>query len=258
MTISPYSGKPESSWLGTTQQLISSHPLKSPELLDAATTAWATLWQTTVGTGAISVRLSDLRVPATIVGYFFEVLLARELERRAPTSWRGNLSKEDKDLVYIPDPAFSVEIKTSGQAGFKVFGNRSYGQKSGTDLIPKKEKSGFYITVNFYHRTLTLIRFGWIDASDWDPQEAPTGQMAGLKPAVYENKLVPIPGAYRQHAPVILLDSVGPSTSEQLRKLGISTIGDLLRFDQELPDIVTRIRRKNQKFLDGCVEPAPP
>ena len=47
----------------------------------------------------------------------------------------------------------------------------------------KKEKSGFYITVNFFNQTLTLMRFGWIDADDWDPQEAPTGQMAGLKQA---------------------------------------------------------------------------
>ena len=119
MTTSPYSEKPESSWLNITQQLVNSHPLKSTELLDAATTAWAMLWQTTVGSGSISVKLSELRVPATIVGYFFEVLLARELERRAPTLWRGNLSKEDKDLVYVPDSAFSIEIKTSGQAGYK-------------------------------------------------------------------------------------------------------------------------------------------
>jgi hypothetical protein len=90
LTTSPYAGKPESSWLGITQQLINDHPLKSAELLDAAKTAWATLWQSTVGTGALSVKPSDLRVPATIVGYFFEVLLARELERRTPTLWRGN------------------------------------------------------------------------------------------------------------------------------------------------------------------------
>lgn len=44
MKTSPYSGKPESSWLGITQQLVNSHPLKTTELLDAATTAWATLW----------------------------------------------------------------------------------------------------------------------------------------------------------------------------------------------------------------------
>ncbi len=81
MTTSPYAGKPESTWLSVTQQLVNNHPLKTAELLDAATTAWATPWQTTVGTGSLSVKLSDLKVPATIVGYFFEVLLARELDR---------------------------------------------------------------------------------------------------------------------------------------------------------------------------------
>jgi hypothetical protein len=257
MTTSPYAGKPESTWLSVTQQLVNSHPLKTAELLDAATTAWATLWQTTVGTGSLSVKLSDLRVPATIVGYFFEVLFARELERRAPTLWRGNLSKEDKDLVHVPDPTFSIEIKTSGQAGFKVYGNRSYGQKPGTELPQKKEKSGYYITVNFFNQTLTLIRFGWIDAADWDPQEAPTGQMAGLKQAVYDSKLIPIPGPYRQHAPVLLLDGVGHSTADQLAQLGIATIGDLLRYGEELPGRLSRIKQKNQKFLDECTETPP-
>ena len=254
MATSPYAGKRESAWLGITQRIVSSHPLKFAELLDAATTAWATLWQTTVGAGTLSAKLSDLKVPATIVGYFFEVLLARELERRAPILWRGNLSKEDKDLVYIPDPAFSIEIKTSGQAGFKVYGNRSYGQKTGAEIVAKKEKSGYYITVNFFHQTLTLIRFGWIDADDWDPQLSPTGQMAGLKQAVYDKKLIPIPGTYRQHAPVLLLDGVGPSTVKHLAPLGINTIGDLLRYEKELPDRLSRIRQKNQKFLDECAE----
>lgn len=257
MTPSPYAGKPQSAWLGITQKLVSNHPLKSAELLDAATTAWATLWQTTVGTGSLSVKLSDLKVPATIIGYFFEVLLARELERRTPTLWRGNLSKEDKDLVYIPDPAFSVEIKTSGQAGFKVYGNRSYGQKSGTDVAPKKEKSGYYITVNFYNQTLSLIRFGWIDAADWDPQEAPTGQMAGLKQPVYDHKLLSLPGTYRQHAPVLLLDGVGPPTADQFAQLGITTIGDLIRYEEELPSRLSRIKQRNQKFLDECTEMPP-
>ena len=82
MTSSPYSGKPESAWLAVTQQLIENHPLKPHVILDAAITAWGTLWQTTVGTGFLAVKLAALRVPATVVGYFFEVLLARELERR--------------------------------------------------------------------------------------------------------------------------------------------------------------------------------
>jgi hypothetical protein len=253
MTASPYSGRPESSWLAITQDLVRRHPLKPDVLLEAAITTWGTLWQSTVGTGPLSVRLADLRVPATIVGYFFEVLLARELERRDPL-WRGNQSKEEKDLVYIPDPGFSVEIKTSGQSGFKIYGNRSYGQKAGTGLLAKKEKSGFYITANFVNQTLTLLRFGWIDAEDWDPQEAPTGQMAGLKQTVYKYKLIPITGSYRQQAPVLLLSGVGPTIGKQLADLGIHTIGDLLRYQGELPGRLVRLIEDNRALLDGCTD----
>ena len=92
--VSPYADKAVSDWPAITRKLVESHPLKTAELLHAATTTWATLWQTTVGTGATAVKLSDLRVPASIVGYFFELLFARELQRRAPTLWRGNRSKE--------------------------------------------------------------------------------------------------------------------------------------------------------------------
>jgi hypothetical protein len=253
MTSSPYAGKPESSWLGITQQLINNHPLKPQIIREAALTAWGTLWQTTVGTGSLSVKLTDLRVPATVVGYFFEVLLARELERRDPL-WRGSQSKDEKDLVYLRDPALSIEIKTSGQAGFKVYGNRSFGQKAASDLLVKKEKSGFYITVNFFGQTLTLIRFGWIDADDWDPQEAPTGQMAGLKQAVYDYKLIPIPGSYRQQVPVLLLDGVGPVIQARLAELGIHTAGDLFVYQGQLPSRLDRIVQKNRTFLDGCVD----
>jgi len=252
MAESPYSGKPESDWLSITEELIVAHPLKRCVLLDAALSAWDMLWQTTVGAGSIVVRLSELRVPASIVGYFFEVLLARELERREPAVWHGNQSKNEKDLVYAPSPGFSIEIKTSGQCGYKVYGNRSYGQKSIDDLGIKKEKSGYYITVNFYERTLTLIRFGWIDADDWDAQEAPTGQMSGLRKAVYDYKLIPIPGSYRQRAPVSLLDGVGPTTASQLSAIGIHIIADLLSFPGELPSRLARIREKNQKLLSGC------
>jgi hypothetical protein len=252
---SPYTDKPESEWLGITKQLIESHPLKTADLLNAAITTWSMLWQTTVGAGSVAVKLSDLRVPATIVGYFFEVLFARELGRRAPELWRGNRSKDEKDLVYLPDPSFSVEIKASGQHGFKVYGNRSYGQKSENALLAKKEKSGFYITVNFYEQTLTLVRFGWIDESDWDAQAAPTGQMAGLKQAVYDGKLLPLPGVYRQHAPVLLLEGVGEKMSLEFGKHAIKTLGDLIHHEAALPDRLARIKRDNEQFLNGCLDP---
>jgi hypothetical protein len=228
MKESPYSGKAEPEWLAITEKLVVSHPLERGLLRDAVIKTWSTLWQTTVGAGETSVKLTDLSVPATVVGYFFEVLLARELERREPAQWHGTQSKEQKDLVYIPDPDFSIEIKTSGQAGFKVYGNRSHGQKSENELLVKKEKSGYYITVNFLGQILTLIRFGWIDAEDWDPQKAPTGQMAGLRDSVYKFKLISIPGSYRRQTPVSLLQGVGPAMSAQLAQLGIHTIGEMM------------------------------
>jgi hypothetical protein len=254
MTTSPYPGRPESAWLGITTKLIDKHPLKRGVLLQAAISTWGTLWQTTVGSGQTSVRLANLRVPATIVGYFFEILFAMEMERREPTVWRGSQSKDEKDLVYLPDPAYSVEIKTSGQCGFKVYGNRSYGQRSARDLPAKKEKSGYYITVNFFDQMLTLLRFGWIDADDWDPQQAPTGQMAGLGKGVYDYKLLSIPGSYRQRAPVIVLDGVGPKTEERLAGIGIRTVGELMHYAGELPRALSRIKDSNADFLADCID----
>ncbi len=254
MTQSPYAGKPESSWPRITQRVVAGHPLKVSDLLDASLAAWDTLWQTSIGTGDTSVQLSGLKVPATIVGYFFEILFCREMERCHPKLWRGSQSKQEKDLVYLPDPSYSIEIKASGQAGYRVFGNRSYGQKSADALLAKKEKSGFYLTANFYQQTLTLLRFGWIDADDWIPQAAPTGQMAGLRQQVYKHKLIPIEGAYRQQAPLILLAGVGKSTAEQCGQLGLHTIGDLLRFTGTLPTRVARIKDFNSNFLNGCYD----
>jgi hypothetical protein len=254
MMASPYAGRPESEWLDITRRLIASHPLGESLLRDAAIGAWASLWRTRIGSGAASVEIADLRVPATVVGYFFEVLLARELEHRQPNLWRGNWSKEEKDLVYIPDPSMSVEVKTSGQAGFKIYGNRSYGQKVENELLAKKEKSGYYITVNFHNQDLTLIRFGWIDAEDWDPQKAPTGQMAGLRDAVYRYKLIPISGAYRRATPIQLLDRVGPARARQFESLGIRTIGDLLDFRDGLPPALELIRTKNLRLLEGSTD----
>jgi hypothetical protein len=249
MRKSPYSGKPEKSWPAITRKLVAAHPLKMGDLLDAAEMTWARVWQSTVGRGRTSIPLAELRVPATIVGYFFEVLLARELSVRYPKSWAGSQSKEQKDLVYIPDSTFSVEIKASGQRGLKIYGNRSYGQKSENELLVKKEKSGYYLTVNFYRQALTLLRFGWIDADDWDPQLAPTGQMAGLKKAVYDGKLIAISGVYRQRAPAILLNGVGPKMAEDLAAIGIETIGDLLAFSGELPKRFERVVASISRFL---------
>jgi hypothetical protein len=201
---------------------------------EVALAAWKMLWETSIGSGDAAVPLDELRVPATVVGYFFEVLFARELQNRYPEDWRGNESGEEKDLVYLKDPALSVEVKTSGQLGDRVYGNRSYGQVAEDVELVKKEKSGYYITANFYQRTLTLLRVGWIDAGDWKPQSSPTGQMAGLPDSVYQHKLVVIPGEYRLEGPVELLKGVGPKTAQKFQALDIRTIRELLDFAGDL------------------------
>ena len=257
MSTSPYSGNPGPAWLATTRRLIASHPLPVTELRDTCLVVWERLWRTTIGEPPHAIPLGVLDVPATVVGYFFEVLLAHELAARHPTTWRGNASKGEKDLVCMTKPEMSFEIKTSGQLGYKVYGNRSHGQKSDPETAVKKEKSGYYATVNFFGSILTLVRFGWLDATDWIPQQSQTGQMAGLGSEVYDYKLIPVPGSYRACGPVRLLRNVGERTDAMLNDLGIDTIGDLLAAGTSLGSVAEKILSSNHDFLVGCVDIPP-
>lgn len=54
-------------------------------------------------------------------------------------------------------------MKTSGQLGLNLYGNRSYGKKVENKNKEKKNKLDFHITVNFYQDQITLLRHGWID-----------------------------------------------------------------------------------------------
>ena len=233
---SPYAELPVEKWGPKTKQLIRQHPLGVEAIEKVAMTSWDTLWSTKIGRGKTAIRLDQMDVPATVAGYFFEKLFVRELQSRFPVEWRGAKSKDEKDIVYMPDSRFSIEMKTSGQLGTKVYGNRSYGQKpADTSIISKAEKSGYYITANFYKKTLILLRFGWIDASDWKPQASPTGQAASLPNEVYQHKLVEIAGAYRLNAPVALIEGVGPKTAQVFASENITTIYELLNHTGDNP-----------------------
>lgn len=224
---SPYAGTPVTQWDEITRSLVQAHPL-TPELIhDAAMLSWSRLWNTWIGDGAVGFPIAEINPPATVIGYMFEKLFAKELAGRLPGAWRGG-ARSEKDLHCLVDETKSVEMKASGQLGYKIYGNRSYGQVLENIDAAKKDKSGYYITVNFYGQTLTMLRFGWIDASDWQAQKSPTGQMAGLGSDVYDHKLVPILGAYMLNGPIQLLDGVGDVTAEDLSMLGFNTIGQLI------------------------------
>lgn len=218
-----------------------------------AVVAWDAVWATEVGAGGAKIPLRDIAPPATVIGYFFEKLLAKEMALALPKEWRGGTGSE-KDLHYIPDPSKSIEVKSSGQSGLKIYGNRSYGQDLANAEAGKKDKSGYYITVNFFANRISLIRFGWIDSSDWAPQKSPTGQMAGLKATVYEHKLTIVPGKYVLDAPVVILPSVGNKTAELLLQLDVRTVGELLALQVQgkVDSRVASAKEGARKFAIRC------
>lgn len=239
---SPYAGVSADGWAKITGELLAAHPLRSDLILEAALVSWDRLWSTRVGDEKLGFPLVDLDPPATVVGYFFEKLFANELANRLPGEWRGGRGSE-KDLYCISNEAMSVEMKSSGQLGYKVYGNRSYGQKVENADAAKKDKSGYYITINFHKQTLTLLRFGWIDAEDWQAQKSATGQMAGLGDEVYAHKLVVIAGKHMLAGPVQLLDGVGAKAAAALEAIGVRTIAELLQA-KELPPAFKRLQGK--------------
>ena len=215
---------------------MAGHPLTEELIHDAAIVSWERLWSTKVGDAETGFPLAELDPPATVVGYFFEKIFSKELAQRLSGQWRGGQTGTEKDLHCLTNDAMSVEMKSSGQLGVKIFGNRSYGQKNENADVIKKDKSGFYITINFYGQRLTLLRFGWIDADDWQAQKSATGQMAGLPDSVYSGKLLVIRGPYMLQAPVKLLPGVGPTAFAALTAHGIQTIHDMItRPDHEVP-----------------------
>lgn len=246
MADSPYKGKPESSWIKITKDLVEKYPLSCSEILDIALLSWSQLWDTKVGE---TITLKEVELPATVVGYFFQKLFAHELSQRYETEWRGEKEKSDKDLVNILHPEFSTEMKSSGQMGYKIFGNRSYNQESENNSVAGKDKSGYYICMNFYGQVLTLLRIGWIDQEDWKPQGAETGQAAILDPKAYSHKLIKIPGAYQLKSPVGLLYDVGKTTIVSLNKNNIYTFKDILVYQGNDRGIL-KVISKNSEILD--------
>ena len=188
----PYSGVPKNKWAEKTKELIAAHPLNQRELVEVVLQAWNAIFESKIGPHRFRIGTHLFPKPQ-IMGFFLHELIPLELATRYPNKWRGEEEAGDKDLVYIPDPKFSVEIKTSSHKA-QIFGNRSYAQKP-TDA--KKSKSGYYLAINFEsfdkrrraRPKIVRIRFGWLDHTDWIGQAAATGQQAHLDPDTEGSKL---------------------------------------------------------------------
>ena len=190
---SPYIGLRQSQWQAKTQELISEHPLDAAEIVEVVLLCWDSIFQTMIG-GRALIGVHIFPQPQ-VMGTFLHELIPLEFASRYPGVWRREQSVDEKDLVYIPNPDLSLEIKTSSSAA-RIFGNRSFAQ-SGKSV--KKAKSGYYLAVNFAkfegahsRPDIKKVHLGWLDGSDWIGQEAQTGQQSRLPSHIYGGKLLPI------------------------------------------------------------------
>lgn len=192
---SPYENQPMEKWINITEEIVDEHPLDFDVIVSIVLEAWERILDTKIG-GELQIG-TDVFPSPQIMGNYLHELIPALLSRKYPEKWRKEIIKEDKDVVYIPNKDYSVEIKTSSNAN-NVFGNRSYGQEN-SENNSGKSKSGYYITVNFekfntsnpdYKPKVKKIRFGWIDHNDWRAQKSATGQAAPLSKEARENKLV--------------------------------------------------------------------
>lgn len=192
---SPYYPIPQADWLDKTRELLRAHPLRDKTLVDAALASWDAIFASNIGSLKIG---TDIFPSPQLMGSILHELIPLTLAKTLP-EWRRERTSAEKDLVFIPDAAMSIEIKTSSHRT-SVFGNRSFGiDDPGRG---KKAKDGYYLTVNFdkwphgdramKRPEIRIVRFGWIDHTDWVAQVAQSGQQSSLPALVYNQQLLTI------------------------------------------------------------------
>jgi hypothetical protein len=201
MADSPYLGKSFEQWEKVTAELLKKHPLNHEEIVDVVLQSWRDIFNSKLGPKEFQIG-RDIYPQPQIMAFLLHELIPLELASRHAKEWRRDQFGTDKDLVYVADEQFSIEIKTSSSAN-GVFGNRSYAQPTQGD---KKSKSGYYLAVNFdgFSEGATTaprirkIRFGWLDHSDWKGQAAQSGQAATPSKEAKKHKLVTLYAAVEE------------------------------------------------------------
>ncbi|MBD2044493.1 ScaI family restriction endonuclease [Coleofasciculus sp. FACHB-64] len=198
MNNSPYEGLLVQEWQAKTLELIDQHPLDPNEIYEVVIQVWSEIFQSSITSRGYKIGVDFFPSPQ-VLGSFLHDLIPLEFAYRYPQIWRIQSNKYEKDLVYVPDDYFSIEIKTSSSKR-NTYGDRSYTQKSSTVNPGTKTKSGYYLVINFQkliisllNPQINLVRFGWLDLDDWKGQKSQTGQQANLRPEVERYKLLKIP-----------------------------------------------------------------
>lgn len=168
------------------------HPLSMEVIVSIVLQAWNDIQQLTIGSQSYCIGKDFLPKPQ-LVGMLLHELIAMEIGRALPGKWKGDEKKIEKDLVYLPDDTYSIEIKTSSSDN-GVFGNRSYVKSENG----KKLRGSYYLIVNFENFTkdsrgfIKKIRFGYLEREDWIAQTAESGQQCRLSKEAKKTKLLEI------------------------------------------------------------------
>ena len=151
------------------------------ELSETVLSSWEDIFHSRIGAKAYEIGRDILPEPQ-IMGFLLHELIPLNLSAAHPKRWRRGAAATECDAVYVPNPDYCFEIKASSSAK-GVFGNRSYAHVSDT---ASKRRGSFFLIVNFAKFSaarrpeITLIRFGWLSATDWIGQKSPSGQRARL------------------------------------------------------------------------------
>lgn len=186
---SPYFNLDPADYLAKTKSLIAMHPLGGPQLVETVLDAWRDIFTSNIGGFTIG---REIRPAPQMMGFFLHELVPLKLAEAAQ-GWRRDGRSNEKDLVYIPDASYSIEIKTSSNKD-RIFGNRSFGRSDPGK--GKKAKDGYYLAINFQKWSeaetpaITKIRFGWLDHTDWVAQASESGQNSTLPAVVYNSQLL--------------------------------------------------------------------
>ncbi|MDE6637465.1 MAG: ScaI family restriction endonuclease [Muribaculaceae bacterium] len=190
MKKSPYDNKPSEKWRGITEKLINKHPLKE-KIVKIVLQSWDDIFNSKIGSFSIG---KEILPSPQIMSFLLHELVAHYLSLEFPGVYKVGEEKHEKDIHNIIDPSLGIEIKASSNKK-QIFGNRSYAQPSSSK--EGKDKNGYYIAINFdkfskkvSRPKIKLIRFGYIEHTDWIAQTSETGQQARLKPETYSGKFI--------------------------------------------------------------------
>jgi hypothetical protein len=188
---SPYHNIPKNEWKKITETLVEKHPFTESEIKEIVFKSWKAIFESKIGEFKIG---KEIFPAPQILSFFLHELIGHYFDKKYKGKFHVGTKKNEKDIHCVYNENLSIEIKASSNKN-RIFANRSYAQPASSN--EKKNKDGYFIAVNFEKVTpdnpnpkILIIRFGYLEHSDWRAQAAATGQQANLAPETYEKKFI--------------------------------------------------------------------